>query len=64
MNLQKNTVFRERYKLQLRADAFNVFNHPNFGVPSAAITNPTSFGVISSTVGEARTIEFGGKFNF
>jgi hypothetical protein len=66
MNLQKNIVFQERYKLQLRADAFNVFNHPNFGVPSAAVTNPASIGVISSLSGgyEARTVEFAAKFNF
>ena len=28
MSLQKNIKFRERYNVQLRADSFNVFNHP------------------------------------
>jgi hypothetical protein len=66
MNLQKNIVFLERYRLQLRADAFNVFNHPNFSVPSSSISSPTSTGVISSTSPgyEARTVEFAAKFNF
>jgi hypothetical protein len=64
MNLEKNTTFRERYKLQLRGEVFNVFNHPNFGVPSAAISNPASVGVISSVVNENRTIEFAAKFTF
>jgi hypothetical protein len=64
MNLMKNITWKERYNLQLRADAFNVFNHPNFGVPSASISNPASMGVISSTVGEARTLEFAAKFSF
>ena len=30
MNLEKNLRFRDRYRLQLRAEAFNTFNHPNF----------------------------------
>jgi hypothetical protein len=66
MNLQKNLTWKERYNLQLRGDVFNVFNHPNFAVPSSSISNPASIGVISSTVTgyEARTMEFGAKFNF
>ncbi len=64
MNLQKNTSFGERYRLQLRADAFNIFNHPNFSVPSSAVNNPASNGVISSVVNENRTMEFGAKFSF
>ena len=64
MNLMKNITWKERYNLQIRADAFNVFNHPNFGVPSVSISNPASMGVVSSTVGEARTLEFAAKFSF
>ena len=64
MNLLKNTTIGERYRIQLRADAFNIFNHPNFSVPSSAINNPASFGVISSVVNENRTMEFGAKFSF
>jgi hypothetical protein len=64
MNLQKTTTIGERYRILLRADAFNIFNHPNFGAPSSAINNPASFGVISSVVNENRTMEFGAKFSF
>jgi hypothetical protein len=64
MNLQKNTKIGERYNVQLRGEVFNVANHPNFSVPSAAVSNPASFGVISSVVNENRTIEFAAKFNF
>jgi hypothetical protein len=64
MDLQKNISITERYKVQLRGDVFNVANHPNFSVPSSAISNPASDGVISSVVNENRTIEFGAKFNF
>jgi hypothetical protein len=42
----------ERVALKFRADAFNVFNHPNFDKPCVDITNATClFGTISSTVG-------------
>ena len=56
--------WKERYNFQIRADAFNGFNHPDFGVPSASISNPASIGVVSSTVGEARTLELAAKFSF
>jgi hypothetical protein len=42
MNLEKNTAIGERYQLQLRGEVFNVANHPNFSVPSAAVSNPAS----------------------
>jgi hypothetical protein len=61
-------VWREHYNVQLRADAFNLFNHPNFGTPNATISNASSAGTVtgvSSTPSyEARTVEFAVKFNF
>jgi len=33
-SLKKDVRFTERLNLQLRLDAFNVFNHPNFGSPN------------------------------
>ena len=68
MSLQKNIRFAERYNVQLRADSFNVFNHPNFAVPNSAITSTSNVGQItgiSSTPSyEARTVEFAIKFSF
>jgi hypothetical protein len=64
VSLTKNLRVTKEYSLQLRAEAFNVFNHPNFGTPSASITNPATFGVISTPSGANRTMEFGAKFNF
>jgi hypothetical protein len=68
MNLQKNILFKERYNIQLRADSFNIFNHPNFGTPNASISNTSTVGTITSISGtpsyEARTVEFAAKFSF
>jgi hypothetical protein len=68
MNLQKNITLKERYRLQLRADSFNVFNHPNFAVPNSAISNTSTVGTITSIAStptyEQRTLEFAVKFAF
>jgi hypothetical protein len=68
MNLEKNTVWRDRYHLQMRADSFNIFNHPTFANPSANITNTSTVGKITSNASspsyQARTVEFGVKFMF
>jgi len=68
MNLQKNITFADHYRLQLRADSFNIFNHPNFGTPNASISNTATVGTITGVSGspayEARTMEFAVKFNF
>ena len=67
MSLQKNIPWHDHYNLQLRADSFNVFNHPNFGTPNSSITN-SNVGTITGISGtpsyEQRTIEFAAKFNF
>jgi hypothetical protein len=68
MSLQKNVIWKERYRLQLRADSFNIFNHPNFAPPNAAISNTSTVGTVtsisSSPSAEARTVAFAVKFNF
>jgi hypothetical protein len=38
--LRREFKLRESVKLQLRAELFNVFNHPNFGSPVNTITDP------------------------
>ena len=37
-SLKKDMRFTEQLKLQLRLDAFNTFNHPNFGSPGNSLT--------------------------
>ena len=43
MTLRRQFDFTERFKLQLRAEMFNVFNHPNFANPVNTLTS-VSFG--------------------
>jgi hypothetical protein len=68
MNLEKNIRWADHYNVQVRADAFNLFNHPNFATPAANISSTTSVGIISATSStpsaESRSVEFGAKFNF
>lgn len=58
----KNFVFRERFRIQFRAEMFNAFNHTNFGIPGTAFGSP-QFGVINSARA-ARVTQLGLKFYF
>ncbi len=52
----------ERVGLEFHADAFNAFNHPNFGFPDTFLPDAT-FGVIS-TAGAPRELQLGLKASF
>ena len=47
LTLQKELVVREAVRLQLRAEAYNLFNHPNFNIPNRTAFT-ANFGQISS----------------
>ncbi len=49
-SVEKSTKLCERFTAQLRAEFFNIFNHPNFALPNGSFdpTSPT-VGVISQT---------------
>jgi hypothetical protein len=61
--LQKDFKIRESQRLQFRAEFFNMFNHPNFGLPG---TNPDVPGgaAIGNTSTDNRQIEFALKYTF
>jgi len=59
--LSKFFQIHERQRVQIRAEAFNVFNHVNFANPSGtSIYSPTTFGEITSQVGAGSTTSSGG----
>lgn len=62
-SLAKNTRFGEKVIFQLRLDAFNTFNHPQFSNPNATITNTATVGTITRATGE-RTMQIGAKLQF
>lgn len=61
--LAKNFRFTESLSLQLRAEAFNIFNHTNFRTFSSLNNTSTLFGVVG-TVRDPRTMQLGAKFYF
>ncbi|WP_160114926.1 carboxypeptidase-like regulatory domain-containing protein [Bryocella elongata] len=68
----RNFPIWDNLKLSLRADAFNVLNHPVLASPGSATTTPTSvtngipsgFGVITGTANAQRILQFSGKILF
>ena len=50
-------------QIQLRAEFFNLLNHPNFGMPNNTLLGPP-FGAITSTSSPERQIQFGVKVGF
>jgi Carboxypeptidase regulatory-like domain/TonB dependent receptor len=58
-------LLSERYRLQFRAEAYNAFNHPNFGIPDTGVTSGR-FGVISGLAGQesSRVMQFALRFDF
>ncbi len=67
LSLQKNFPVRESVSLQLRADAFNAFNHINWGTPNGNIDQGGSISsgpYPSGTTGATRQLQFSGRIQF
>ena len=62
LTLERHLLFRERYDLDLRAEALNAFNRANFNNPNATIGTPTA-GQISGT-SAARVLQLAMKLAF
>jgi hypothetical protein len=62
VSVMKRTPITERVNIEFRGEFFNIFNHPNFGLPGTTIGTSTA-GQITSA-GSPRDIQFGLKLNF
>ena len=58
LSILKSTAITERLRTEFRAEAFNILNHTNFGLPNP---NITTGGVITITATTSRQLQFGLK---
>jgi Carboxypeptidase regulatory-like domain len=63
MSASRNIRLREGINLQVRAEAFNAFNHTNLGGPNTNLTDP-NVGKITSNGGTMRRLQFGARIDF
>ncbi len=61
--VHKKFRLTEQTSVQLQANAFNLFNHPNFGLPVGNI-NSSQFGRSINTVGSPRVIQLALRLDF
>ncbi|MEJ7605088.1 MAG: hypothetical protein WKF37_02215 [Bryobacteraceae bacterium] len=66
----KDFAVTEKQRLQFRAEFFNIFNHPQFRNPSAALSNLPFFGQTTSTLSTIegfhtnRQVQFALRYSF
>ena len=58
LSIFKNTPIRERLNLRIMMDAFDVFNHPSWGMPNA------TSGSITGMASSPRLLQFGARLEF
>lgn len=69
-SLFKDFSLTEHQKIQFRSEFFNIFNHPQFGNPSASLSNLPFFGQTTSTLTTIqgfhtnRQIQFALRYSF
>ena len=66
MRLSKTFAVKERYRFIPMVEAFNLFNHANFGAYNLVMTN-SSFGLPAQNTNlayAARMLQFAGRFEF
>jgi hypothetical protein len=72
LSVMKEFAITERTGIQFRAEAFNLFNHANFGPPNLTVFAGTAdnepplstFGRIRTTVTSSRQIQLGLRLSF
>lgn len=63
MGLFRNFKVKGDTSFQLRAEAFNLFNHTNWATVATTATTTTTFGTITAAR-DPRIMQFAGKFTF
>ena len=61
--LQRDFPLAGDVELEFRAEAFNVFNHTNYGTPERFVNTP-QFGTVTMAATPARQIQFVGRLKF
>ena len=64
MGLYKKFAITEKTGLQFRAQAFNLFNHPNWSGANYNPTNLSTFGKVTGKTGDVRNMQFSLKLYF
>jgi hypothetical protein len=65
LSLYKSFVPKEGMRLEVRADMFNLTNHPRFGQPNSAVGDPLFGTITGDAPGETpRFFQFGLRFEF
>jgi hypothetical protein len=62
--VRKEFKLGKRARLEVRVEAFNAFNHPNFGLPDNYIDDGESAGTITYTSLAQRQVQFGARLGF
>lgn len=63
LGLSRVVPIAERFHMEFRAEAFNLFNTPQFGLPNATLGTATA-GTITSTVNSQRELQLALRFAF
>jgi hypothetical protein len=64
MSLAKQFRINEQHAVSFRAEAYNLFNNVNFGLPNSDLSVPETFGRISSTIGSSRILQMALRYDF
>jgi hypothetical protein len=60
--VSKVFTYQEKYRVELRMEGYNLFNHTQFSLPSGSATS-TNFGRVTAAA-SGRTVQLAGKFYF
>jgi Carboxypeptidase regulatory-like domain len=62
--LMKKWPIKEQFNISFRAEAFNLFNHPNFGPGNDNFNIPVTFGTYTTASNQSRVMQFALRLQF